>query len=361
MNLNNEHIDLFDRYLRQELKGKELSDFENRIREEEEFAEAFKMHQMLSEGIREHGRTELKNFLKDNGRMMYWGENFWPKKMRFAAAAVFILFAGLYVIIKFYIEPKKEKTMASGEVIKNEVLVDPGEDTVRIDFDKSQELADLEKQSNPEITLIPPPPEIQEERLAIEEAETDEGSFESEFKESADAPAAAEREYNVLTDVMLKDTFIALAVVDFTESKQAKTSGMVLNTKTEKSKKAKSAQYPYNSSNKMSTEDNVIFLDSSQIANNKTIAVEKTTIKKSVSKVNIQYWKSPVNFRGYKYINNTIQIYGLEESKVRFYSYNNKIYLRTDGLVYVIAPCQDSCPFKLEVDNEITRLILIQK
>ena len=107
MKSNETHIELFDQYLLNQLSEEQKRAFEERLSKEPDLKEEFEIHQLLVQGIQFHGKAELKNFLKENATVTFWGGNIWPKQMRIASVAVFLVFAGLYALVHFYLQPQQ--------------------------------------------------------------------------------------------------------------------------------------------------------------------------------------------------------------------------------------------------------------
>jgi len=65
MNIPEEHIDLFEAYLRNTLSEKEVLEFDARLVYDSEFAKSFSDYQQIEKGINQHFRNKLKqNFQK---------------------------------------------------------------------------------------------------------------------------------------------------------------------------------------------------------------------------------------------------------------------------------------------------------
>ena len=122
--------------------------------------------------------------------------------------------------------------------------------------------------------------------------------------------------------------------------------------------KSKSAQFPAaasNSNQAKALEDTKKFADTSS---GKKAKLSKPVATKT--KYTVEYWTSPVNFKGYRLTNTTLQLYGLNSYTCRLFTVNGNLYLRNQGKVYVLSPCVDACAYKLEVDPDIIQFILNQ-
>lgn len=352
MNYNKEHIDLFDRYLKSELDGQELKDFEDRLIVDETFRDEFELHQLLAEGIKQNGKEELKNLLKDKGKVVFWGENLWSKKMRMASAIVFLIFAGLFALVQFYLEPKERKL-----ALEKEQSLDKYEyndkDTIANEL-KFTETKPLESEQGKLNQADIPPPFEQESKVVFEETlQQKEAQINDEKEETLAASKESPYvEYNVSAEKKLRDTIISFSIVEFNR----KDFNNSYNKATPKGK----AQLPANNNN----------LDKKITSNNKT---DDSTIKENtkleskkmagganivVQNYKIEYWKSPINFRGYTLKGNSLKLYGYDSKNIKIKELDTKRYLIIDNTVYKLISCEASCPLQKEYDDEIIDLLL---
>ncbi len=177
----------------------------------------------------------------------------------------------------------------------------------------------------------------------------------------------------VAKDRKLKDTSMALPVLTFAYLDEVKnvelaTSGgtmkMTQNAISTRAKKKDSytSKMPAASNNNITTgnagyelKDTVSFKPEKSLAK-----AEDDKKDLTVKNMKIEFWQSPVNFRGYKYTGNTVQLYGLASNNVRLFMLNNKLYLRTDGMVYVLTTCSEGCAYQSETNTTITDIIIQQ-
>jgi hypothetical protein len=70
----------------------------------------------------------------------------------------------------------------------------------------------------------------------------------------------------------------------------------------------------------------------------------------------IEYWRSPLNYRGYKMIRSTIVAFGLpQEESAQLYSLNDVFYLKHGVSVYRLYETEVFLPFKREIDDELLK------
>jgi len=70
--------------------------------------------------------------------------------------------------------------------------------------------------------------------------------------------------------------------------------------------------------------------------------------------VTVEFWRSPVNFRGYKFVRSTIVVFGLDpmhESKI--YRIQNLVYLKHNNIVYLFRNTEVFAPLRIIQDESI--------
>lgn len=98
MTEQNKH-DLFDRYLRGELQNKELDAFLEWLKRDSDLRDELEMHQLIVEGIKQYEREELKKYLKKRGRVRFMGNPF-SKSFTILSAAVILFFGIVYIVLE---------------------------------------------------------------------------------------------------------------------------------------------------------------------------------------------------------------------------------------------------------------------
>jgi hypothetical protein len=347
LNLNESHIEEIDAYLQGNLNLEEVAVFEQKLNSDPSFAEAFKNQKLLSELIKENARLELKDYLKTHGQTKVVSSKNWLQSKVFAIAATAIILIGAFVVFQFYISPKLEQNLAL-------------EETEPISEGKKQEPVVVNQESNQnkqsesyseKDRLYEVPPQTVEE-LKVLEMEIDDAPPAID-QGSEDMHNKNESDYNVAIEINIKDTFLfatSLTMLDLNGSNES----YGFNRKPE----LKSAQLPSaasNSNQAKALEDKKKSRDTTDLSKSKT--AKNNTIK---TKFMVEFWSSPINFKGYKYGNNIIQLFGLNNYNCKLYTVNGNLYLRHVDKVYQIQPCIDGCPYKLEVDPDIIQFILNQ-
>jgi len=347
--LNQDHLytEEIDAYLQGKISPEEMAAFDEKLNTDPSFAEAFKNQKLLSELIKENARLELKDYLKTHGQTKVVSSKNWLQSKVFAIAATAIILIGAFVVFQFYSNTKLEQNIAleeTGPITETEkqepVVVSP----------ESDQNMQSESYNDKDMLNEVPPPTIEE--LKVLEMEIDDAPPPID-QDSEDLYYKKESDYNVAQEINIKDTFLfatSLTMLDLNGSNDSYGFG--------KKSQSKSAQLPEaasNSNQAKALEDKKKSFDTAGLSKSKI--ANKQNIK---TKFIVEFWTSPINFKGYKYVNNIIQLFGLNNYNCKLYTVNGSLYLRHLDKVYQLLPCIDGCAYKLEVDPDIIQFILKQ-
>lgn len=393
MSTHEEHIELFDRYLKGQLAGPEKESFELRLAGDQAFADSFRVHKILALGIRDHGRQELKAYLKEHGKKPdVVGFNPRMRRLSLAMAASVILLIGVFVAVNYYVTSPKTADLAIQKEKRSpveqvpEIRQDTTANTKFLESDQSgldkfEEKNQEQSYAMAEEPALPPPAAENEERFK----NMDVSAAPSYHYSPPQANGASSIDFNdvvVTTEKKLRDTLmtaellfdeVALGKYQKYESKAA---DVQVASVEKASKKAKQYKSPSESipSNRVNANNNVTQTDQINALDTVKLTDTNTDDKKNADKeilplynnkqskrsLNVEFWQSPLNFKGYKYIGNTLYLYGTDQSDIKLYIYKDKTYMRNNGQVYLLEPCENGCPFKAAEDKTITEFILKQ-
>jgi len=346
LEINEQHIELFDAYILKQLAAKERENFEQKLLTDAVFNLQFEQYKLLVLGIQDFGKSQLKTFLKAQPKPEIKTINLWKKPLAIAASLALLMVLG--ILLKNNFLPKKEeiaiKENPRFEEIKPKSLDTNQIQLIEIEAIKKEQVQD----KNEEKESIAP---MAESKIT----EIDDANFNT----SKIAPSPITKaevieveNYKILSEKKIKDTilFVQLLASNFDSDDK-----MVRKTNESdvlKNKKSKSPTLPSSvNSNTSPTDNNNNRLDSISFKN-----LEKTKALKP-SKYYVEFWQSPLNFKGYKFVENTIQLYGLADNKIKIYQLNNVIYLKHNTQVYALNYCTDACMYKTEVNAEIVNYI----
>ncbi len=348
--MNNEqlHIEEIDAYLQGKLNPEEAATFEQKLNSDSSFAEAFKNQKLLSALIKENARLELKAYLNMHAKTKVISSSNWLQSKVFAIAATAVILIGAFIVFQFYSSPKLEQTLALEETrpIKETEKQEPVVVSPESNQNKQTESYNEKDRLNEMV-----PPTIEEQKAIDMESMDDAPPALDE--DSEDLPIKAESNYGVASEINIKDTFLyatRLTMLDLNGGKESYGSS--------RKPQSKSAQFPAaasNSNQAKALDDAKKTFDTARLSKSKN--TKDQNIK---TKFTVEFWSSPINFKGYKYGNNIIQLFGLKDYNCKLYTVNGNLYLRHLDKVYQILPCLDGCPYKLEVDPDIIQFILNQ-
>ena len=76
------------------------------------------------------------------------------------------------------------------------------------------------------------------------------------------------------------------------------------------------------------------------------------------AEVNVEFWRSPVNFRGFKFIRNTVVAFGLDaEEPATAALYNGELYIKSGSNVYRMYPTARFKPLQLITDGTLLKSV----
>lgn len=77
--------------------------------------------------------------------------------------------------------------------------------------------------------------------------------------------------------------------------------------------------------------------------------------------ISVEFWRSPVNYRGYKLGKNKLVLYGLDNSAdIDLFKHNNAVYLRHEQSVFKVDAFNDYRAFEKTTDPAILSLLINQ-
>lgn len=297
--------DLFDRYIRGELNEQELDDFLARLDSDSDFKEAFNTYYLVVEGIREHERQELRAYMDQKARVRFMG-NPWSKTWTYASAAVLLAFGVLYISLD---QSTKQESVAEREAPDR--AKSPIDTVAQGEVEEENENLAMEapKPSEP----ATPPPTVQE----IEDAE--------EIAELADEVEVAQ-EFDtemVYPDPLGGDGRVAMEQED---------------------------ELPVKADTRV--HDMIVTLNISFEKDAKTDTVLKEVAKKKEQlrseKIAIQFWKSPINYKGYRFDGRKLEVFGLDTFDQVSLKYR---VLDADLKVYEVYLKYGNAYYRLDDDN----------
>ncbi len=296
---------LFDCYIRGELNESELEDFLARLESDPDFKEAFNHYYLIVEGIREHERQELRAFMNQKARIRFMG-NPWSKTWTYASAAVLLAFGVLYITLD---QSAKQESVATKESPKAKKAKQDTADQVEVEGGNENLAMETPQAVAPssEPSLVQVMEDGSETTAVADEVEISE-EFGAEIMYpdplSGDGRVAMEQEDElpVKVDTRVHDMLVTLIISFEKEEKTDSSRRDVLRKKEQ--------------------------LQSEKIA--------------------IQFWKSPINYKGYRFDGRKLEVFGLDTFDQVSLKYR---VVNADLKVYEVYLKYGNAYYKLEDDN----------
>jgi|GEM_PF-2518913 len=304
--------DLFDRYIRGELAETELDEFLERLESDSEFKEDFSSYQLVVEGIREHERQELKAYMQQKARVRFMG-NPWSRSWTYASAAVILAFSILYLVVdnnsslNEYVAAKD--TLDTLNNSDTSAQIDGKEEQLAMEDPAApREQAAVDSMEATEVAeLIAETTEVFEDQEAPEEMD-----YPDPLANDSKVRMDQEDELPVKADTRVHDTVLSLAL------------------SFEKAGKPDTAQ--------------------SAVLKKKELAVRN-------EKIVVQFWKSPINYKGYRFDGRKLEAFGLDTFSQVSLKYR---VVNAELKVYEIYLKYGDAYFKLEEDNRYHSYIRVK-
>ncbi len=351
MEINEQHIELFDAYIFNRLGTDEKQNFEEKLLHDTAFTQDFEQYKILVLGIQDYGKAELKEFLKTQPKPEIKTVQLWRKPLAIAASLALLITIGYFAKNSFL--PNTDK-IAIKDLPKTEPTAPSKKDSVEptitfleIESEKKEEAIEMMPQKESDADIVP------------QVLDDEKGFATTEAPILSTTDDKLKDDYKVITEKKLNDTILVAYYLAYNDKLREKEDIEVATTKSNSyESKKKAIQTPASVNNKAST----VLDNNNSNYNNDTIALKKLEKRKnqSITKYTVEFWQSPLNFKGYKFVGNTIQLYGLNEKGIKLFTLNNTTYLRANGAVYPLKTCADACMYKPETDAAIVNFILAQ-
>lgn len=328
---------LIDAYLNGELLGRKLDAFKAQLKEDTELQQAVSTQKAIIAAIENSREKELKALMTKGTSARVVAMS--PKSkfaMATAATVALLAVAAIYIIPTF--NNKAETADATVENTESEEPITFVDSEQKGDSNyRANELEDTKVDTQTlavvmpeEKAIVPPMPEVvttdiesvydydgAQEDDAIEEEATDDIAKDIVKTETNSITQAPTQDAN---DQILKDeligskAFTVLSLSPSFESENLSEVSVQTTSKRKKSRAEKKAQ--------------------KEAAENATRADNTSTTTRGIK---VEYWKSPVNYKGYKYNGATVQLYGVTQDKnLAFKELDSRLYIKMDGKQYYL-------------------------
>lgn len=302
---------LIDDYLGGKLFGRKLDNFKAELKVNTQLQEQVALQQAIIEQLEVKRKAELKAYLK---------ENVSKSRMRFlpnlasalGAAALVAMMVAAYFIIDFVVDRR------TNQIVRESKPKMPRRDTSTAEanqfFDSLVNDTQTLAIQTPEVAPIP---QLEEMDVMEEEDDyTDDAEATSEIelnKDEVEAVAPAS-DMEIKKDVLLSSRKYAIAMLYAEERDEVSQIETISAKKPAALKKNKE---------RLATDS----ADEDEVAPEFKPAPTKS--------VNVEYWQSVVNYKGYNYDGKKLKLYGVPEGKkLEFKELDGRLYLKMDSKVY---------------------------
>jgi hypothetical protein len=241
-------------------------------------------------------------------------------KVALASAAAITLLVVAYFAVSPYISQSITK---ANHTLDNESL----EEKTAISKDSQKEKLDTQSLA---IQVPPPPPESIMENINDMVTTQEQVKEESNDAELLDeAPDANSETVDIKKESSIgQDDNIIIAKDELLSSRTytvlSITADFSTTTESQVSTTAKSGSVPAKR-------------DKADIGYDKDVELKSPNSSYKSKNVSVEYWKSVVNYKGYKYDGNKVQLYGIENNKpLVFKELDDRLYVRIDSKQYFI-------------------------
>ncbi len=362
--MNEKTYHLINEYLNGELKGRALDKFKADLKVDQELQEAVNLQSAIIQSIQDAREKELKANLKaslNQGSTIQLTPRL--RAVLSTAAAITLLVSAFFAFQQYN---NSESVMAVEETAE-----DSTEDNSEFGLSKSEEsnetgsdsLAETQilekaitmedsKQDllDAEWTTTPPPPELE---VVEDDLESDE-ELTFDLDVAADADGIEDTyngytntdDFEVRTDQMLSNKTYAVNSIQFNsytftnieESEDVVTATKPARNFGDRRRKDQSGSYK------------TAMPDSVGVEADKEIEEKTDNVVKNRN-IEVEYWKSVVNYKGYNYDGNTVKLYGVDEAtELTFKELDDRLYVEVQGKQYYIEN-NDSYNRLIEVVN----------
>ena len=358
------HIELFDKYVLGTITKAEEKEMHLLIKNDPELELEFKTHKLLAEGIKLARKEELKDYLKEHGKVEYF-QNIWGKKWRSASAVIVLLFTCSFFIAQ-YLSKKaaNEMTVANKEdVLKTEKTKEqPGSNPIEKPITEESDITLNNSRNITQESLDYKNIEVFEdaELIASDAMDTNRFVVEGEpyFKKPVTSNKSEElkKEYKDLPIAeekkLFDTTFIAQVyssrITDKKDNTQSEAGTEIVQSKARNASAKNNVELKEKESLEATKEQMVKDTIDAELKNEKDLDLEPNSIF-------VEFWQSPLNFKGYQY-QSALKLYGVKSESISIIQYDYILYMKVSDQYCKIVKSKEYLPFKFIKD-----INLIQK
>ncbi len=315
------NIEEIEKYLTGQMSAFDTGLFEVRLSSDEALREQLESVRMAIEVAKQYRAHELKLYIEKNAPKVY-KNTFWQTTIIYAVAASLVLLSASYGVLVYFDKDKKQVAQEfelkpglkdnppehlgrKGEQQKNEIETKAAEGDVLTLDEKTNYISDS----------IYPITKDEDKKQANKD-------YDGGIVAMEDIPATIQTadNFKVQTDELLLDTnfttYLAMEVPN-AEKKALKKKSMMLPQSTN------------------SYRNNQTPAGNKQVENNNN-ETDKSIEYKPQQMLNVEFWKSPVNYKGYRYNTKKMIVYGMKPTDMVLIKVKGTLYIKSAGQYYKI-------------------------
>jgi hypothetical protein len=343
MSINEKTYHLINEYLQGQLAGSKLDRFKADLKIDSELRAAVKNQQAIISGIETSRENELKKFITANTSKKTKVFSISPTfKITMASAAAIALIVVAFFSINPLDKAPNQPTATTQESI--EKVADYQENNKPQDTISQEPTTQVDTQTLAIVTppIEPPQIEMVEDDEEMDDIDSDgieevideepEEEVESMYENTTSTPDAIQKEKTTATDIVVGDRLlnqkkyiVSNISPDFTSRNDNGLELADIQVQSTTPSKPKQAQ-------KTSSSDKDVEVAATE--SDESAGDYKSLPKREVT---VEYWKSVVNYVGYKYNGSKVKLYGIDEAKaITFKELDNRLYVNLEGKQYFI-------------------------
>lgn len=374
-----------ENYILNRMSAEERILFEKELNNNPQLAKEVDFQKFIIAGVRDSRRKELKAKMAASTKK----QNTWKTTLAMAAVLLIAVMGVTYLL--FFKENKlnQQQMVSSTSLDKNDHTESLTQDHVDVDSNHQTALQSQSQKNIPNSpSVVLDSPNESEENSAITFSTAE--SIENDLRMSE--PAIE----NIKSDVLLKDTVYTLLSLAASKPNKAddfadmdsyfapppQTESKANKTITTESENEKDRRFLKEKELKKSVESKPESIANAQVFKNEQKSNGAVVDKKETSsnlkrpqkpsldttilspdkvnheqmgeKLKVSFWKSPVNFKGYKYFRADLILYGITPSeKMKLYKVDGNLYLQNNKKLYLLKEQNDYNSFVEIMDKEI--------
>jgi len=327
------HMDDIDKFLMGQMGDFEQGLFEHRMAQDQDLKFEVEVRKKALEMIEFQRALALKDYIRKNTphkRIL----TFWQQVAVYSSAACLIIFTISWAVLSIYFPNNDLTNQISAVTEKKEI----NKDALDSGMDESTNLNELKNDNQP---LTEPEILNMTDSVSIGAIGQEEGlttmPVPSQNEVDEDDVSGVEDSYVIKSDILVQDTIFYAFNYSYNtvaaDAKKPTAAPSANNLETYKTTKAKTVK---------EIED----------------TVTPGLIKNQSVNIRVEFWKSPINYKGYKYNGIKLMLYGMVSNpKMKFKILNDELYMLTGDQVFHIVKEDRFNSFWPETDKNLIKLI----